>query len=168
MTPGGRSKPVAFRPRSRKSNNSPQFWQSRSRDGYRRRNGWPRRKYIPHMEVPMPKPLIRRAISAAAAVFGLCVVMAGFAGPASAHEVSDITANCNTVRVSFTGFPQSGVTVHIAATVQGHGAVSTDVFVNDKTTAGSLDISSVTDDMFGATAKVDVDVTWTFDGPQHV
>jgi hypothetical protein len=117
---------------------------------------------------PMPTRLIRRLVGGLAAVCGLWFVLAGFAGPASAHDVTNITANCDTVTVFFTGFPESGVTVHIAATVQGHGSASTDVFVNNTTTSATLNIASATDDMFGATANVDVDVTWTFQGPQHV
>ena len=87
---------------------------------------------------------------------------------ASAHEVSDITASCDTVKVFFSGFPAAGVTVHIAASVEGHGTLGEDVFVDNTTTEKQLDISSATGALEGTTANVDVDVTWTFEGPQHV
>ena len=43
--------------------------------------------------------------------------------------------------------------------------ITTDVLVNEALRPAVLDISSVTSDLFGATANVDVDVTWTFEGP---
>jgi len=85
---------------------------------------------------------------------------------ASAHEVTSMSATCSTVTVNFSGFPSDGVMVHIAATVEGHGSVSTDTLVKGAMT-GTLDISGNTSALFGASAAVDVDVTWTFQGAQH-
>jgi len=100
----------------------------------------------------------------------LMVVAGAFAwtAAASAHVVTGIEADCTHVTVSFADFPRSGVMVHIAVTVEGHAPLTTDVLVKRRSGPVSLDISSVTSDLFGATANVDVDVTWTFEGPQHV
>src|SRR5438128_1551890 len=72
------------------------------------------------------------------------------------------------VTVHFTGFPSTGVSVHLVATVEGHASLSKDVVVKDTTSQATLDISSATKNLFGATAAVEVDVTWTLQGPQHV
>ncbi len=50
--------------------------------------------------------------------------------------------------------------MHIAATVSGHATLSEDVLVSASTTSESLNISSATSTLFGATANVAVDVTW--------
>ncbi len=116
----------------------------------------------------MPKRILRRGLVVLAAP----VVVIGFiiatTTTASAHEVTDITATCEVVTVHFSGFPQAGVVVHIAATVEGHGTLSRDVVVNDTTTQATLDIASATSALHGATASVVVNVSWEFEGPQHV
>jgi len=100
----------------------------------------------------------------------LMLVAGAFAwtAAASAHVVTGIEGDCTHVTVSFADFPNSGVTVHIAVTVEGHAPLTTDVLVKKHSGPVTLDITSATSDLFGATANVDVDVTWSFLGPQHV
>ena len=115
----------------------------------------------------MPKRYLRRSLAALATPILAFALLLASTSAASAHEISDISATCDTVTVHFTGFPKAGVTVHIAATVEGHGTLSKDVSVDNTTIEAQLDISSATNGLLGATANVDVDVTWTFQGPQH-
>lgn len=114
----------------------------------------------------------RRFLRRGLALFAMSAVAAAIAlvpmTAASAHEVTDITASCDTVTVYFSGFPTTGVTVHIAAAVEGHETRGADVFVDNTTTQKQLDIASATSALEGTSANVDVDVTWTFEGPQHV
>jgi hypothetical protein len=109
-----------------------------------------------------------KRLLAAVAVPALALFIVGFGiGTAAAHDVSGISANCDKVTVNFAGFPDAGVTVHIAAAIEGHGTLATDVLVHNDMSA-QLNISSATSALAGATASVDVDVTWTLEGPQHV
>src|SRR5690242_20713492 len=111
---------------------------------------------------------LRRALALATIpILALFTAVLGFSSVASAHDVSGISANCNEVTVQFVDFPPEGVSVHIAATVEGHPTLSSDVLVKNNMTA-SLDIASATSALAGATAAVNVDVTWTFQGAQHV
>jgi LPXTG-motif cell wall-anchored protein len=100
-------------------------------------------------------PLLAFAIS----VFAL-------GGIASAHVVTSITADCYQVTAHFSDFPDTGVMVHLAADVNGQ-TVSNDVLVTSATTEAHLDISAVTAALVGTPANIDVDVTWTYLGPQH-
>ena len=109
----------------------------------------------------------RLLASTAVPVLALFVVAFGWSDVASAHYVSGIDVTCDDVTLNFAQFPSEGVTVHIAATVEGQGTVATDLLVHDDMSA-QLNISSATSALAGATASVDVDATWTFEGPQHV
>jgi len=100
-------------------------------------------------------------------VVALAVSLVAWSTAASAHSVTGIEANCSQVTVHFEDFPDAGVMVHIAATVAGQPTIATDVLVKNAMSA-TLDISAATSALFGASADVDLDVTWTFDGPQHV
>src|SRR4051812_15724911 len=109
----------------------------------------------------------RRFLSIVAAVAAaVAVSLLGMGSTAYAHTVRDIEVTCTSVTVQFTGFPDEGVMVHITATVEGHAALATDALIKSRDSA-SVDISSATSALFGATAAVDVDVTWTFNGAQH-
>jgi hypothetical protein len=96
------------------------------------------------------------------------VASVALALPASGHEVTGASANCDHVTIGWTGFPEAGVPVHIAVQVGGVGSTSADVVVSQSTTQTNVSISSLTSQMHGETADVDVDITWTFSGPQHV
>jgi len=110
----------------------------------------------------------RRLLAATAVpLLALFVVAFGWSGVASAHFVSGIDVNCDHVTVNFAQFPSEGVTVHIAATVEGQGTLATDVLVQGDMSA-QLNISSATSALAGASANLEVDATWTFEGPQHV
>jgi len=87
-------------------------------------------------------------------------------GIASAHVVTSITADCYQVTVYFSDFPDTGVVVHIAADVNGQ-TISNDVLVTSATTEAQVDISAATEALVGTPAHIDVDVTWTYLGPQH-
>ena len=89
-----------------------------------------------------------------------------FAGIASAHVITSMTADCYQVTVRFSDFPTSGVIVHIAADVNGQ-PISTDVHVTNATTEAHLDISAATATLVDTPAHIKVDVTWTYLGPQH-
>src|SRR4051812_36931099 len=96
----------------------------------------------------VPKTPKRGLLSLVAAIAGAAAVsMFAMGGTAYAHSVSDIEANCASVTVHFTGFPDDGVTVHIAATVEGHAAIATDTLIKNSDTA-SLNISSATSALF--------------------
>jgi hypothetical protein len=110
----------------------------------------------------------RMLVVVAAPLIAIAIGLFGFGGTASAHEVTSITADCDRVTVHFSGFPEAGVMVHIAAVVSGHAAITSDVLVTSATSEAHVDISAATATLFGATASVDVDVTWTLEGPQHV
>jgi LPXTG-motif cell wall-anchored protein len=90
-----------------------------------------------------------------------------FGGVASAHVVTSINADCYLVTVHFSDFPEAGVMVHIAVDVNGQ-SIGSDVVVTSSTSETHVDISPVTAALFAAPAHIDVDVTWTFLGPQHV
>jgi hypothetical protein len=109
--------------------------------------------------------LVRIASGAAIVVAG---VLVAFGAPAFGHEVTGIDVDCTNVTVHWSGFPDAGVSVHIAADVEGIGSTSTDVMVNHNSSQTQLNISALTDQLHGASGTVDVDVTWTFEGPQHV
>lgn len=111
--------------------------------------------------------LMRRLLMMAAAPVLAAVVSLGWSGTAYAHDVTGIDVNCTEVTVHFSGFPTDGVMVHIAADVAGHGTATGDLLVKGVMT-GTVNIAGETSALFGATAAVDVDVTWTFEGPQHV
>jgi hypothetical protein len=112
----------------------------------------------------MSRGFIRRAfVVLAAPAIGLGMV-AVLAGPAQANHVVSISADCYSVVVQFTDFPDSGVPVHISATIAGVGTVSEDTVIDSTTTQATLNISSLTADLAGATANVDVDVTWSYGG----
>jgi hypothetical protein len=100
-------------------------------------------------------------------IAALTVSLFAWAGVASANRVSDVEANCSEVTVHFVDFPAAGITVHIAATVQGQAPLATDVLVKNDESA-TLDISSATSGLFGASATVDVDVTWAYFGTRHL
>ena len=108
----------------------------------------------------------RRFGVAAVPVLAFVAAILGWSNAAWAHHVSGIEANCNAVTVHFVQFPATGVTAHIAATIEGHGTLAADVFVQGDQTA-SLDISAATAMLHGAAAAVDVDVTWNYEGAQH-
>jgi hypothetical protein len=99
------------------------------------------------------------------------LVLAGLgvlASAASAHDVTGVTATCSTVTVHFVDFPTAGVPVHIIVQVGAEPAIVDDVTVNSTTTDVGVDISAATAGLGGVTTAVDVDVTWTNYGPQHV
>ena len=109
-----------------------------------------------HLLMVVATPLLAIAIS----VFAL-------GGVASAHVVTSITADCYLVTVHFSNFPEAGVMVHIAADVNGQ-AVSSDVLVTNTTSEAPLDISAATAALGDTPAHINVDVTWTYLGPQHM
>jgi LPXTG-motif cell wall-anchored protein len=97
----------------------------------------------------------------------ILVGMFAWTGTASAHNVSNIDADCTHVTVQFANFPEAGVNVHIAAAIEGHGTLAADALIDDDSTVATVNISSATSLLFGASVHVEVDVTWTFDGAQH-
>jgi LPXTG-motif cell wall-anchored protein len=101
-------------------------------------------------------------------VGAVAVASIALALPASGHEVTGVSANCDHVTIEWTGFPEAGVPVHIAVQVGAVGSTSADVVVSQITTQTNVSISSLTSQMHGESADVDVDITWTFSGPQHV
>jgi len=101
-----------------------------------------------------------------AAPLGVLFALVLTAQPASAHTVTSITADCEHVTVNVANFPD-GTSLHTVITVQGHGTITSDNVVNAATSSFSVDISGSTAAMFGATANVTVDVSWTHEGPQH-
>ena len=109
----------------------------------------------------------KRALTVVAVpTLAFLVGMFAWTGTASAHNVSNIDADCTHVTVHFNNFPDAGVMVHIVAAVEGHAAISTDVLVKNDMSA-DVNISAATGLLFGASADVDVDVTWTLNGAQH-
>jgi hypothetical protein len=111
----------------------------------------------------------RRRLVVAAAMSGLMLAGIGvLASAASAHDVTGVTATCSTVTVHFVDFPVAGVPVHINVQVGVEPAIVDDVTVNSTTTDVSIDISAATAGLGGVATPVDVDVTWTNYGPQHV
>ena len=66
----------------------------------------------------MPKRVLRRALIVAVSPSVAIAFLLASTTTASAHEVTNIVATCDTVTVFFSGFPESGVPVHIAATVE--------------------------------------------------
>jgi len=120
------------------------------------------------LEVVEMRSAIRRLLAVLSVpVLALLGVTMVWTGVASAHHVDGINVSCDYVTVNFKDFPSAGVNVHIAAAIEGHGDLATDVLVHDEMSA-QLDITSATSALAGATAEVDVDVTWTFEGDQHV
>jgi hypothetical protein len=109
--------------------------------------------------------LVRSMVGVVIMVAGLLLA---FGAPASGHEITGIDVNCSEVTVHWSGFPEAGVSVHIVAAVGGVGSTSTDVTVDHNSTQTQLNITSLTSQLNGASGTVDVDVTWTFEGPQHV
>jgi hypothetical protein len=110
-------------------------------------------------------PRTRRS-AVLAAPLGALLAIVLTATPASAHTVTSITADCEHVTVNVANFPD-GTSLHTVITVQGHGTITSDNVVNAATSSFSVDISGATAGMFGATANVTVDVSWTHEGPQH-
>ena len=98
----------------------------------------------------------------------LAISLFTFGGVASANTITEITADCARVTVHFHDFPAAGVMVHIAVLVRGEPPISSDVLVTSETSEADIDISTATDELHGATADVDVDVTWTLWGERHV
>jgi LPXTG-motif cell wall-anchored protein len=97
----------------------------------------------------------------------IAISLFALGGIASAHVVTSITADCYRVTAYFRDFPEAGVMVHIAADVNGQ-TVGRDVLVTSATSEAQVDISPATAALVGTPAHIDVDVTWTFWGPQHV
>ena len=112
------------------------------------------------------KKMLPAAICAPLLVIAVSVFALG--GVASAHVVTSINADCYRVTAHFRDFPDTGVVVHIAADVNWQTTIGADVLVSSATTEASVDITAATASLFGATGRVDVDVTWTYLGPQHV
>jgi hypothetical protein len=110
----------------------------------------------------------RRRAVLAAAMSGLVLAGVALATAASAHDVTGVTATCNTVTVHFADFPKVAVSVHINVQVGVVPAIVEDVLVNATTTDVGVDISAATAGLAGVATPVDVDVTWTNFGPQHV
>lgn len=115
----------------------------------------------------MQRTLKRSLAVAAVPVLAFMVGMFAWTGTAAAHNVSNVDVDCTHVTVHFTDFPDAGVMVHIVAEVEGHAAISTDVLVKNDMSA-NLNISAATGLLFGVSADVEVDVTWTLYGAQHV
>jgi len=105
-------------------------------------------------------------IVVAAPLLVIAISVCALGGIASAHVVTSITADCYQVTVHFADFPDSGVMVHIAADVNGQ-TISSDVLVTSATSEADVDISAATAALFDTPAHIDVDVTWTYLGPQH-
>jgi LPXTG-motif cell wall-anchored protein len=103
----------------------------------------------------------------AAPLLAIMISVFALGGTASAHVVTSITADCYLVTAHFSDFPDTGVLVHIAADVNGQ-TVSSDVLVTNTTSEAHLDISAATAVLVDTPAHIDVDVTWTYLGPQHV
>ena len=99
---------------------------------------------------------------------GVALALFALIGTAAAYDVTSVMANCQHVTVSFDDFPDEGVTVHIEARVDGQSPVSTDIVISSAVKQAQLDISSLTSNLGGSSATIDVDVTWTLNGPQHV
>jgi LPXTG-motif cell wall-anchored protein len=100
----------------------------------------------------------------------LATVLAGlfvFSGPASAHQVTSIDVDCYLMTAHFSDFPDDGVVVHMAATVNGQAPVGRDVLVTSETTEATLDISDATSGLYGP-LTIAADITWRYEGPQHV
>jgi len=108
----------------------------------------------------------RGLVLVAAPLLGIVISVFVLGGIASAHVVTSITADCYQVTAHFSDFPDSGVTVRIAADVNGQ-TVSSDVLVTSTITEAQLDISAATATLAATPAHIDVDVTWTYLGPQH-
>ena len=89
-----------------------------------------------------------------------------FAMPAFANHVSDLSANCNEVVVSFTDFPSNNTPVHIAIQV-GSESTSANVNVNENTPPQHVNIMNLTSQLNGQSANVVVDVTWFLDTNHH-
>ena len=115
-----------------------------------------RARVVRHMVAVIGAPLLVIAIN----LFAL-------GGVASAHVVSSINADCYFVTVHFSDFPEAGVMVHIAVEVNGT-MLGSDVLVRSASSESSVDISAATAALVATPAHVDVDVTWSFLGPQHV
>ena len=107
---------------------------------------------------------IFRIVAAPATV--VAVTLFALGGVASAHVVTSINADCYQVTVRFNDFPEAGVQVHIAAGVNGQ-TISSDALVTGAISEAHLDISAVTATLGGTPANIDVDVTWSYLGPQH-
>src|SRR3954470_14121559 len=104
----------------------------------------------------------RRKAAATAVVSGLALAGLGiFATAASAHDVTGVDANCSTVTVHFANFPTAAVLVHIDVQVGAEPAILDDVPVDKNTSDVAINISAATAGLMGASAAVDVDITWT-------
>jgi LPXTG-motif cell wall-anchored protein len=97
----------------------------------------------------------------------IALSLIGLGGIASAHVVTSMTADCYGVTVHFSDFPASGVIVHIAIDVNGQ-EVGSDALITNANTEAHVDIAAATTGLLGGAAHIDVDVTWTYLGPQHV
>jgi len=115
-----------------------------------------RTRVVRHMLAAVGAPLLVIAIN----LFAL-------GGVASAHVVSSINADCYLVTVHFSDFPEAGVMVHVAVDVNGT-TLGSDVLVKSASSETNVDISPVTAVLVAGPAHIDVDVTWTFLGSQHV
>jgi LPXTG-motif cell wall-anchored protein len=105
------------------------------------------------------------AVGAPLLVIALNVFALG--GVASAHVVTSINADCYLVTVHFSDFPEAGVMVHIGVDVNGQ-AIDRDVLVTSATSEAHVDISPATAPLLATPAHIDVDVSWTYLGSQHV
>jgi LPXTG-motif cell wall-anchored protein len=90
-----------------------------------------------------------------------------FSGTASAHQVTSIEVDCYLMTAHFSDFPDDGVVVHMAATVNGQTPVGRDVLVTSETTVATLDIADATAGLYGP-LTIEADITWRYEGPQHV
>ncbi len=110
---------------------------------------------------------LHRSVRLAAMLVTLVAGLVVSAGPASAHQVTSINADCYLVTAHFSDFPESGVVVHMAATVNELPPVTRDVLVTSDTTEATLDISATTANLYG-TLTIQADITWRLYGWQHV
>jgi hypothetical protein len=111
-------------------------------------------------------PRRRWAVAIGAGTLLSIVGMVLFAVPAFANHVSNMTANCSEVVVSWGDFPSQNTPVHIAIQV-GAQSKSADVDVNENTGPTHVDIANLTSQLNGQTGNVVVDVTWTLDNQPH-
>jgi hypothetical protein len=116
----------------------------------------------------MRKSVARRGVIVAVACMLSAVGLAIAASPASAHDVTGIDVSCQNVTVHFTHFPDPGVSVTIAVQVGNAPTITQVDNVNGSTPQEIVDITAATSQLFGATAPVTVDVSWTYNGYRDV
>ena len=116
----------------------------------------------------MRKSVARRGVIVTVACMLSAVGLAIAASPASAHDVTGIDVSCQNVTVYFTHFPDPGVSVTIAVQVGSAPTITQVDNVNASTPQELVDITAATSQLFGATAPVTVDVSWTYNGYHDV